>query len=140
MSAINILCSDPNHANNSASPGWNNGALGTADRVVTGMICQGCVNVNAAAVVPNMRVAATANINGNVTPDYMLMRAIVLSVVGEFNTILAWLASFKAAAAAATSLATLQQQIAALPATPNITNAQVLAAIASNLSSGSADS
>jgi hypothetical protein len=51
----------------------------------------------------------------------------------------AWITSFKAAVAAATNLADLKTRVAALPALPAITNAQLVTAISSRIDDGTVD-
>lgn len=56
-------------------------------------------------------------------------RALIALLVSELNLLRAWIESFKAATALATSLANLQTRVAALNATPARTGPQVTTAI-----------
>jgi hypothetical protein len=66
-------------------------------------------------------------------------RAIVLVAIDEINLLREWITSFKAAVAAATSLANLQTRVAALPDLPDRTPAQAKAAVTNKIDSGNAD-
>ncbi len=63
-------------------------------------------------------------------------RAVAALTVDELNTIRQWIVAFKAATAAATSLANLQTRVAALPDLPNRTLAQAKTAFISKVNSG----
>jgi hypothetical protein len=62
-----------------------------------------------------------------------LARAIIVGTVTELNDLRAWITSFKAAVAAASSLANLQTRVAALANTPQRTKAQVITFIKNNV-------
>ncbi len=63
-------------------------------------------------------------------------RAIAALAVDEINTLRQWIVAFKAATAAATSLANLQTRVAALPDLPDRTLAQAKTAFISKVNSG----
>lgn len=68
-----------------------------------------------------------------------LLRAVLLVLLDELNALREWLTSFKAATAAATTLADLKVRVAALPAMPDRTAAQARSAVAGKITDGSAD-
>lgn len=72
-----------------------------------------------------------------VSPDVLaiIIRALALLTMDELNVLRAWIASFKAEVAAATSLADLKTRVAALPATPQRTKAQIFPALQSRVAS-----
>lgn len=72
--------------------------------------------------------------------DYKLLRAVMLVLLDEVNALRGWLASFKAAVAASTSLADLKTRVAALPNTPDRTATQARNAVLARIDDGSADS
>jgi hypothetical protein len=72
--------------------------------------------------------------------EYMIDRAIAMVVIDEINSIRQWIMDFKAATAAAASLADFKTKVAALNDMPQRTGAQARAAINNKLSSGSVDS
>lgn len=76
---------------------------------------------SAAAALAAAKAEATAAIDGNVGYD---LRAIANLTIDEINALRQWITSFKAATAAATSLANLQTRVAALANTPDRTLAQ----------------
>lgn len=76
------------------------------------------------------KLSAKSNIDGNVGYD---KRALASIMVNEINSLREWIVSFKAAAAAATSLADLQTRVATLPDMPDRTLAQAKAAYKSLL-------
>jgi len=61
-------------------------------------------------------------------------KAIAFAVLDGVNNLRAWLVDFKASVAAATSLATLKTNVAALPNLPEITRQQMITAVKSKLS------
>lgn len=61
-------------------------------------------------------------------------KAIAFAVLDGVNNLRAWLVDFKAATAAATSLATLKTNVAAFPNLPEVTRQQMLDGIKSKLS------
>jgi hypothetical protein len=63
------------------------------------------------------------------TADGRIIRALAVTTLGEVNDLRQWIAAFKVQVAAATSLANLQTRVAALPAMPDRTKAQLIAAI-----------
>jgi len=69
----------------------------------------------------------------------VLIRAVAAVTADEVNIIRQWLADFKTQTALASSLANLQTRVAALPATPLRTLAQIRTAIASKIDSGAVD-
>lgn len=56
-------------------------------------------------------------------------KAVLLTLLDEINRLRGWLASFKAAVAASTSMADMKTRIAALPDTPDRTVAQGIQAV-----------
>ena len=71
--------------------------------------------------------------------QFMLLRGVVSVLVDEVNALRDWVTSFKAATAAATSLANLQTRVAALPAMPDRTLAQARTAIVNAINAGTVD-
>lgn len=71
---------------------------------------------------------------------YKLERAVLLVLLDEVNVLRQWITSFKAAVAAAATLADLKTRVSALPAMPDRTSAQARAAVAAKIDSGAADS
>jgi hypothetical protein len=63
--------------------------------------------------------------------------ALALLTLDEINNLRQWVGGFKAATAAATSLADLKTRVASLPNTPDRTRAQLLAAVRAKLTDGS---
>jgi hypothetical protein len=66
-------------------------------------------------------------------------RAILLVVMDELNSIRQWVTDFKAAVAAATSLANLQTRVAATSNLPQRTANQIRPAVQGKMTDGSAD-
>jgi hypothetical protein len=66
-------------------------------------------------------------------------RAIALTAIDAINTLRGWLTSFKAAVAAAATLADLKARVAALPNLPDLQPADARNAVRSRLDSGSVD-
>lgn len=64
-------------------------------------------------------------------------RAIVVVLLAEINNLRQWIASFKAATAAATTFANLQTRVAALANTPDRTAAQARTALTSAVNANS---
>lgn len=91
-----------------------------------------------AALVASTRTGAKAAIVG-LAANPMVLRAIASIVVDELNDIREWIVSFKAATAAATSLANLQTMVAALPNMADRTLAQVKTAIQNKIDGGTVD-
>lgn len=69
----------------------------------------------------------------------VLMRAILLVLLDENNVTRGWIADFKTAVAASTSLADLKTRVAALPAMPDRTAAQFKTAVQNKINAGAAD-
>lgn len=68
-----------------------------------------------------------------------VLRAVVKVLVDELNALREWDVAFKAAVAAATSLADLKTRVAALPDLPDRTLAQARNAVVAAVNSGAAD-
>jgi hypothetical protein len=68
-----------------------------------------------------------------------LNRAVDLVMMDEINLIREWLMSFKSATAAATTLATFQSGVAALPSMPDRTPVQAKTAVQNKVNSGAVD-
>ncbi len=69
-------------------------------------------------------------------PDARAFRAIAALAIDEINTLRQWIVAFKAATAAATSLANLQTRVAALPDLPDRTLAQAKTAFINKVNGG----
>lgn len=69
----------------------------------------------------------------------ILTRAVVGVLVDELNSLRDWITAFKAAVAAATSLANLQTRVAALANMPDRTLSQARDAVAAKINAGDAD-
>ncbi len=68
--------------------------------------------------------------------DARAYRAVAAIMVDEINLLREWIVAFKAATAAATSLANLQTRVAALPDLPDRTLAQARSAFIARVNSG----
>lgn len=68
-----------------------------------------------------------------------LMRALAMTTLSEVNILRDWITQFKAATAAATTLANLQTRVAALPAVPTRTSQQLRDAIKKQVTDGNVD-
>lgn len=68
-----------------------------------------------------------------------IARAEAAVLIDEINLLREWIVSFKAATAAATSLANLQSRVAALPDMPDRTFAQAKTAIKAKIDGGTVD-
>lgn len=75
-------------------------------------------------------------LNANVDQG-IIYKAVAQVMINEINSIRDWVTSFKAAVAAATSLANLQSRVAALSDLPDRTASQARTAIQSAITSGS---
>ncbi len=78
-------------------------------------------------VISNRTSAATEFLES--TPLGQILRAEALVLIDEINALREWITTFKAATAAATSLANLQTRVAALASMPDRTAAQAKTAI-----------
>lgn len=87
-----------------------------------------------------LRARAVALLASEQAEDARLMRGVLLTVLDEVNALRQWLTDFKAATAAATSLADLKTSVAALPVLAQWTPAQVRTAIGNKITAGDADS
>jgi hypothetical protein len=67
------------------------------------------------------------------------LRAVVLTALDEVNVLRDWVTQFKAATAAATSLANFQTRVAALPNLPQRTAAQAKSALLARINTADAD-
>lgn len=85
------------------------------------------------------RTSADALIDLDKSSLLKIARAEAAVSVDEINLIREWIVSFKAATAAATSLANLQSRVAALPDMPDRTLAQFKTAIKNKIDSGTVD-
>jgi hypothetical protein len=90
------------------------------------------------AVQDAMRVNGPILIDAKNT-EAAVLRAIVLLLIDELNSLRVWITSFKAATAAATTLANLQSRVAALANMPDRTAEQAKTAIKAKLEAGDAD-
>jgi hypothetical protein len=68
-----------------------------------------------------------------------VLRAVVVTLIDEINTLRGWLTSLKAQIAASSSLTDLRNRVNTLPAVPNRTLAQARTAITAKVLSGEAD-
>ncbi len=85
--------------------------------------------------IPQDRKDAVLLINLT-NPQARAYRAIAALAIDEINTLREWIVAFKAATAAASSLANLQIRVAALPDLPDRTLAQAKTAFISKVNSG----
>lgn len=102
-------------------------------------------------VTSNLRADAKAILSDtgrtypkSVVPEHQrglakLLRSVADAARDSDNALRAWITSFRAAVASATNLADLKTRVAALPAMPAITNAQLLTAIANRIDDGTVD-
>lgn len=94
-------------------------------------------SIAAALITANRAVAdAVANVSNG---EGVQLRAIVAILLDEINALRTWTRDFKAATAAATSLANLQTRVAALPTLADRTLAQAKTAYQTKIASGGAD-
>lgn len=96
-----------------------------------------------AALLATLRAQARAvfaDTGGDVQALAKAARGLALVALDEINVLRQWIAAFKVQVAAATSLANLQARVAALPATPDRTIAQLKTAIQGKIDAGDADS
>jgi len=87
----------------------------------------------------NVRQQARAAIAAATDSDTEVKRAMAAVLIDEINALREWVEAFKAAVAAATTLADLKTRVAALPAMPDRTLQQAVTAIQNKITSGSAD-
>lgn len=85
------------------------------------------------------RAASAAMFSDPASPVSRVERAAALVVLDRVNELREWLTAFKAATAAATSLANLQTRVAALPNTPDYTAAQIKTAVQNKIASTDSD-
>jgi len=89
--------------------------------------------------VDHIRAKAAAAFDSAKESALLLLRAEALLVLDEVNTLREWITSFKAAVAAATSLADLRNRVAVLDNLPQRTRVQVRNAIKNHVAAGEAD-
>lgn len=97
--------------------------------------------VDAAILAAQIAANRTGAIN-NITfgsPEFVLLRGILLLIMDELNILRDWVTRYKAQVAAATSLANLQTRVASLPDVPQRTNQQLRTAIIAIINNGQAD-
>lgn len=87
----------------------------------------------------NARAAAKALLAASRNDLPTALRAVALAAGDGDNVLRDWITQFKAAVAAATSLANLQTRVAALPNLGQLTPANVKAAVANRCDSSDAD-
>lgn len=97
------------------------------------------VPAQAIAERSDLRATARNFLLNDPRPEMKALRGLALVVLDENNLMREWIESFKAATAAATSLANLQARVAALLAMPDRTRNQLLTAITAKITDGSAD-
>lgn len=85
-----------------------------------------------------LRTLFNSAVDGS-TPEGFAARTILLTILDETNRLRAWITSFKAAVAAATSLGNLQTRVAALNNMPEVSAATMKTALADKANSGLAD-
>ena len=93
---------------------------------------------NMGAVSSTIRTASQNQLNDRDKLG-LLHRAVASVLVDEINALRDWITSFKAAVAAATSLANLQTRVAALADLPDRTLAQARTAITNKITGGTVD-
>jgi len=91
-------------------------------------------------VLDALRARAAALIDQFQDAQAVKDRAILLVVLDELNALRQWVTDFKAAVAAATSLANLQARVAATNNLPQRTANQIRPAVQGKMTDGSADS
>lgn len=94
---------------------------------------------HAAWVNSGARTTAQAAIDTDASSLLKIARAEAAVLVDEINTLRQWIESFKAATAAATSLADLKTRVAALASMPDRTLAQAKTAIKAKIQAGTVD-
>lgn len=92
-----------------------------------------------AAKLVDWRARAKAALQGVVDQSARIDRGIALATMDEINSLRQWITSFKAAVAAATTLADLKTRVAALGNLPDRTPSQVKSAVVAKIDDGSAD-
>jgi hypothetical protein len=116
--------------------GTTAGQMATGDALLAGF--DGSDVAQAARDTAARRTAAIALA---AAPDVgaQLLRAELLVTMDELNALRQWITSFKAATAAATTLADLKTRVAALANTPDRTAAQIKPALVSRVATPDAD-
>jgi hypothetical protein len=109
-------------AGQSVAAGWDFSAAGEAGRD------------NAAN-----RTAGDGLITSDGSGNGKVVRAVAAVLVDEINALRDWVTSFKAAMAAASSLANLQTRVAALASLPDRTLGQAQAAVQAKIDAGTVD-
>ena len=92
-----------------------------------------------AAILTAQRAAAIAELLTDPSPNAKNIRGVLLLAMNEINLLRQWIEAFKAATAAASSLANLQTRVAALSAMPDRTAAQLKTAVQAIINAGTAD-
>lgn len=85
------------------------------------------------------RVSASSLLDINKSATLKLLRAEAGLTIDELNALRQWVMSFKAAVAAATTLADLKARVATLADLPDRTQAQAITAIKAKINAGSVD-
>lgn len=86
-----------------------------------------------------LRAKAAAKIDQIGEEQALVNRAMLLATLDELNLLRQWVTDFKAATAAATSLANLQTRVTALSNLPQRTANQIRPAVQGKMTDGSAD-
>ncbi len=97
------------------------------------------LEANRAATVLAARRVATAALATAPDAAAQLVRAELLVTMDELNTLRQWVTTFKAAVAAASTLADLKTRVAALANLPDRTAAQIKPALVARISTPDAD-
>lgn len=122
---------------------WNTGLLGPqpseSSLATTQASAPYQTYITPAAVDQRARDAASDAVVNEPHAVYKGLRGAAAVLVDEINALRQWEMSFKAAVAAATSLADLKTSVAALPNLPDRTLAQAKSAIQTKITTGVAD-
>lgn len=100
---------------------------------------QSAINAYVFDPLYDQRLAAKGIIGAASDNLSLVLRATAALLVDELNALRQWNTGLAAAVAAATSLADLKARVALLPALPNRTLAQAVAAVQADITAGSAD-
>ena len=90
-------------------------------------------------LLAKQRSAAVAALNASRDEAIMAARAVTLAALDEVNALRSWIAAFKAAVAASSSLADMKTRVAATSSMPARTRQQLRTVITTAINNGSTD-
>lgn len=98
------------------------------------------VNTDIATALLNRQRSEAKDAIDGLDHSAKLLRAIIIVLLDEINSLRSWIRSFKTETAAATNLANFQTRVATLPNMPDRTTVQARTAIKASINAGTADS